>query len=123
MEQRKKLQSANPKRGNAKADMQGVTVDGMIVDKNLEEGKMEVGYVRSDGRVGSKFEMYNKLEGLATPSQPKTSGFSMKKNLFPMADQSQKKLISTVSPKSGEKRSPSGGKRTIQIEPSQVALN
>jgi hypothetical protein len=84
---------------------------------------MEVGYVRNDGKVGSKFEMYNRLEGLATPSQPKTSNYSIKKNLFPMADQSQKKLTSVVSPKSGEKRSPSGGKRTIHIEPSQVALN
>ena len=83
---------------------------------------MEVGYMRSDGQVGSKFQMYNKLDGLATPSQPKTSGYSIKKSIFPMADQSQKKLTSTVSPTSGEKRSPSG-KRTIQIEPSHVALN
>jgi hypothetical protein len=43
-------------------------VGGMVVDKNMEEGKMEVGYMRSDGQVGSKFQMYNKLDGLATPS-------------------------------------------------------
>ena len=39
-----------------------------------------------------------------------------------MAEQSQKKLTSTVSPKSSEKHSPNA-KRIIQIEPSQVALN
>ena len=90
-------------------------VEGLVVDR--EEGKMEIGYLRSDGKLGSKFEMYNNLDSLATPAQPKSGCFSMKKNLFPMAEQSQKKLMSTVSPKSGEKRSPSG-KRTIQIEAS-----
>jgi len=71
MEQRKKLASAAPKRNNAKSgapNESGVMVGGMVVDKNMEEGKMEVGYMRSDGQVGSKFQMYNKLDGLATPS-------------------------------------------------------
>jgi hypothetical protein len=107
VEQRKKTATAN-KRGNREA----AVVEGMVIEKNLEEGKIEIGYMRSDGKVGSKFEMYNKLDSLTTPSQPKASGYSMKKNLFPMTEHSQKKLMSTVSPKSGEKRSPSG-KRTI----------
>jgi hypothetical protein len=92
-------------------------VDGLVLDKNFEEGKVEVGYIRSDGQVGSKFQMYNNLDALAAPSQPKTSNYSLKKTLFPMAEQSQKKLTSTVSPKSGEGNSP-GAKRIIQIEPS-----
>lgn len=121
MEQRKKL-AAQPKRQKNAVSESGMMIGGMVVDKNMEEGKMEIGYVRADGQVGSKFQMYNKLEGLATPSQPKTSNYSIKKTLFPMAEQSQKKLMSTVSPTSGEKRSPSA-KRTIQIEPSHVALN
>ena len=60
-------------------------VAGMVVDKNLEEGKIEVGYLKQDGNMGSKFEMYNNLDALA-PSQTKTSGYSLKKTLFPMAD-------------------------------------
>ena len=60
----------------------------MVVDKNLEEGKIEIGYMRSDGKVGSKFEMYNKLDALGTPSHPKPSsgGYSLKKSLFPMTE-------------------------------------
>jgi hypothetical protein len=62
VEQRKK--TAN-KRGNREA---AVAVEGMVIEKNLEEGKIEIGYIRSDGKVGSKFEMYNKLDALTTPS-------------------------------------------------------
>ena len=43
--------------------------------------------MRSDGKVGSKFQMYHNLDGLAAPSQPKTSTYSLKKTLFPMAEQ------------------------------------
>ena len=62
-------------------------MDGIVVDKNFEEGKLEVGYIRSDGQVGSKFQMYNNLDALTAPSQPKTSNYSLKKTLFPMAEQ------------------------------------
>ena len=61
-------------------------MDGLVVDKNFEEGKVEVGYFRSDGKVGSKFQMYNNLDALAAPSHPKTSNYSLKKTLFPMAE-------------------------------------
>jgi hypothetical protein len=31
------------------AGLSGQEVDGLVVDKNFEEGKFEVGYMRSDG--------------------------------------------------------------------------
>lgn len=122
MQARKNIQSAGAGPARRGKIPNGNPVDGIVVEKNLEEGKIEVGYMRENGHVGSKFEMYNRLDALTTPSQPKTSNYSIKKNLFPMSDQSQKKLTSTLSPKSEEKRSPSG-KRNIHIEPSTVALN
>ena len=86
MEQRKN--AGNPQRGHKKgaAGLFGQEVDGLVVDKNFEEGKFEVGYMRSDGKVGSKFQMYHNLDALAAPSQAKTSNYSLKKTLFPMAE-------------------------------------
>ncbi len=37
----------------------------IVVDKHLEEGKFEVGFLKSNGQVGSKFEVYKDLDTLA----------------------------------------------------------
>ena len=34
------------------------------VEKNFEDGKFEVGFLKSNGQVGSKFEMYREIETL-----------------------------------------------------------
>lgn len=34
-----------------------------VVEKD-SEGRLEVGYLRANGQVGDKFEVYNNLEGL-----------------------------------------------------------
>ena len=57
----------------------------MLVEKTHEDGKMEVGYARGNGQMGSKFEIYNNIDALARDVQQvkQLGDFSLKKQLFP----------------------------------------
>ncbi len=51
------------------------------VDKNFEEGKYEVGFLKNNGRVGQKFEVYNNIDSLYDSKKQNyaATGYSMKK--------------------------------------------
>lgn len=88
--------------------------------------------MNGSGGLTSKFEMYNNIDAVAQEieAQKKQSAdFNMKKKLFPMAVAGQKKLTqaqtavkSHKSRSSSPLRNASGGKRSIQIAPSEIAL-
>ena len=69
--------------------------------------------MKSNGKIGEKFEVYNNLDDIMPQRIVKDTQLSMKK-MFPQ--QAAKKLTSALSPsKSSDKkqRASSGGKRNI----------
>jgi hypothetical protein len=68
------------------------------VDKHPEEGKYEVGFLKSNGQVGSKFEIYKDIDALYEGKKPTnyaSTGYSMKRKNSPSPQ--KKKLVSTVA--------------------------
>jgi hypothetical protein len=74
-----------------------------IVDRKEDSpGKAEIGFLKPNGQIGSKFEVYNNLEALQKDAQKVNYASKQMKDLARSLanSNSKKKLQSTLSPKS-----------------------
>lgn len=89
-------------------------------------GKVKIGFMKPNGMVGSKFEIYNSIEAIhEEQNKPNYASKHHQKNKVSLLYQSnsKKKLTSTVSPLKDRNHTSKSKERNIQISKSSVALD
>lgn len=100
-----------------KERLQSAHANNIVVDKRFEEGKLEVGFLKSNGQVGSKFELYHDIDHLVENSKQinyAATGYSIKKTMKNISPP-KKRLISATAELKDAMRSSEAGSKDINI--------
>lgn len=96
---------------SGKQRQQSAHANNIVVDRKFEEGKLEVGFLKSNGQVGSKFELYHDIDHLVENSKQinyAATGYSLKKTIANISPP-KKRLVSATAELKEAMRSGGGG--------------